>query len=150
MSSQSVPRSPAASWSHDLLLLGLFFGALNLFMLGRLPLANPDEARYAEIPREMIATGDWVTPRLNDTPYFEKPPLVYWCVGLSRIVFGSGEFAARLTPALFAIGGILLTYAAADGWTGARPDWPQPWCSGRRCSISFSRARCSWTWRWPS
>lgn len=99
-------------WTTDLLMLGFFFGALTLFALGRLPLANPDEARYAEIPREMALRGDWVTPRLNDTPYFEKPPLVYWTVGLSRAAFGPGEFAVRLTPAWFGLGGIVLTYAA--------------------------------------
>jgi 4-amino-4-deoxy-L-arabinose transferase-like glycosyltransferase len=102
---------PRAAWIRDALLLLLFFGALNFFMLGRLPLANPDEARYAEIPREMVARGDWVTPRLNDTVYFEKPPLVYWTVAISRTLFGPGEFAARLTPTLFGLGGILLTYA---------------------------------------
>jgi 4-amino-4-deoxy-L-arabinose transferase-like glycosyltransferase len=108
----------AAFWTRDLLLLALAFGALNLFLLGRLPLANPDEGRYAEIPREMLATGDWVTPRLNATPYYEKPPLVYWTVGLSRVLFGPGEFAVRLTPALFGLGGVLLTYAAARGLYG--------------------------------
>jgi 4-amino-4-deoxy-L-arabinose transferase-like glycosyltransferase len=94
-------------------LLALVVGALNLFFLGRLPLANPDEGRYAEIPREMLARGDWVTPRLNETPYFEKPPLVYWTVGLARLLFGPGEFSVRLTPALFGLAGVLLTYAAA-------------------------------------
>ena len=107
------PASPATGgWGRDVWLLLLAFGALNFFLLGRLPLANPDEARYGEIPREMIAAGDWVTPRLNDVPYFEKPPLVYWTVAVSRVWFGPGDFAARLTPALFGLGGILLTYIA--------------------------------------
>jgi 4-amino-4-deoxy-L-arabinose transferase-like glycosyltransferase len=105
------PATPG--WGRDLLLLALCFGALNFFLLGRLPLANPDESRYGEIPREMLARGDWVTPYLNGVPYFEKPPLVYWTVGLSRLVFGPADWAARLTPALFGLGGILLTYAAA-------------------------------------
>lgn len=100
------------NWTADLLLLALFFGGLNFFALGRLPLANPDEARYAQIPREMAARGDWVTPWLNDTPYFEKPPLVYWMVGASRALLGSSEWVARLTPALFGLAGIGLTYAA--------------------------------------
>jgi 4-amino-4-deoxy-L-arabinose transferase-like glycosyltransferase len=95
-----------------LLILILFFGAFNLFALGRLPLANPDEARYAEIAREMRARGDWVTPTLNATRYFEKPPLVFWLAGLARSAFGPGEMAARLTPALFGLGGIVLTYGA--------------------------------------
>jgi 4-amino-4-deoxy-L-arabinose transferase-like glycosyltransferase len=109
--SASMPA--AGGWGCDLGLLVVIFGALTLMMLGRVPLANPDEARYAEIPREMIASGDWVTPRLNGVPYFEKPPLVYWCVAACRLAFGPGEMAARLTPALFAIAGVLITYAAA-------------------------------------
>ncbi len=104
--------SPGAAWCRDVLVLALVVGALNLFLLGRLPLANPDESRYAEIPREMLVHNDWVTPRLNATPYFEKPPLVYWTVGFFRVVFGPGEFSMRLTPALFGLAGVLLTYAA--------------------------------------
>ena len=53
------------SWTRDLLLLTLAFGALFFFRLGSYPLSNPDEGRYAEIPREMVASGDYVTPRLN-------------------------------------------------------------------------------------
>lgn len=81
--------------------------------LGSSPLPNPDESRYAEIPREMLATGDWVTPRLNGVNYFEKPPLLYWLVAASQQVLGANEWAVRAVPALFALGGVLLTYAAA-------------------------------------
>ncbi len=51
----------------------------------------PDEARYAEIPREMLVTGDWTTPRLNDLKYFEKPPFQYWLTAMSFAVFGEDE-----------------------------------------------------------
>ncbi len=56
----------------QLLSFWFFLGLLPLFMR---PLWEPDEARYAEIPREMLALGDWLTPRLNYVLYFEKPPL---------------------------------------------------------------------------
>ncbi|MEO5957723.1 MAG: phospholipid carrier-dependent glycosyltransferase [Opitutaceae bacterium] len=102
----------SGTW-RDVALLGVAFGLLYFFALGRLPLANPDEARYAQIPREMMAAGDWATPRLNGTRYFEKPPLVYWAVGAAQKFFGPREWAARLTPAIFALGGVLLTYGAA-------------------------------------
>jgi 4-amino-4-deoxy-L-arabinose transferase-like glycosyltransferase len=109
----SLPSAPAAHWRRDLLLLALLFGALYFFCLGRAPLDNPDEGRYAEIPREMLATGDWVTPRLDGVNYFEKPPLIYWAIAASIRVFGPGEGAVRAIPALFGLGGVLLTYAAA-------------------------------------
>jgi 4-amino-4-deoxy-L-arabinose transferase-like glycosyltransferase len=96
-----------------LLLLVLGCGALNFFLLGQLPLANSDEPRYAQIPLEMQAAGDWVIGRLNEVPYLEKPPLVYWMVGLCHRVFGPGEWSMRLTPALSGLALVLLAYAAA-------------------------------------
>ena len=109
--------APAASgpvpWSRDLLLLALAFGALFFFRLGSYPLSNPDEGRYAEIPREMVASGDFITPRLNGVNYFEKPPLVYWTTAVCLKVFGASEWSMRTTPALFALLGVLVTYAAA-------------------------------------
>ena len=104
--------SPAPSWGRDLWLLALIFGALFAVELGTAPLANPDESRYAEIPREMVATGDWVTPRLDGVVYFEKPPLVYWMGAGLQEVFGANDWAMRAIPAGFALGGLLLTYAA--------------------------------------
>jgi 4-amino-4-deoxy-L-arabinose transferase-like glycosyltransferase len=112
------PTAPSPShaeipWWRDLVLLSLVFGALLAWKLGSAPLANPDEGRYAEVPREMVASGDWVTPRLNGVPYFEKPPLVYWAVAMCEKVLGPSEWSLRLTPAAFALAGILMAYAAA-------------------------------------
>ena len=53
---------------------------LLVFEPGKVPLFEPDEGRYAEIPREMLAARDFLTPRLNGVLYFEKPPLYYWSV----------------------------------------------------------------------
>ena len=60
------------------------------------PLFDPDEGRYAEIPREMAVGGDWVTPHLNDLKYFEKPPLQYWTTAATYEVFGFGQLTSRL------------------------------------------------------
>ena len=77
--------------------LWLFLGLLPLFMR---PLWEPDEARYAEIPREMLALGDWLTPRLNYVLYFEKPPLQYWLSAAAMRLLGLQPFVARLPLAL--------------------------------------------------
>ncbi|MDP1831891.1 MAG: glycosyltransferase family 39 protein [Geothrix sp.] len=80
-----------------LIAIWFFLGLLPLLVR---PLWEPDEGRYAEIAREMLATGDWLTPRLNGVLYFEKPPLQYWLSALSMKLFGLNGAAARLPLAL--------------------------------------------------
>jgi 4-amino-4-deoxy-L-arabinose transferase-like glycosyltransferase len=75
-------------------------------------LIKPDEGRYAEIPREMAASGDWVTPRLNDLKYFEKPPLQYWATATAYTVFGEHQWTSRLWAALTGFAGLLLVWFA--------------------------------------
>lgn len=78
-------------------------------------LSEPDEARYAEIAREMLVLGDWVTPHLNFVKYFEKPPLVYWGTAAAFAGLGVGEFTARLPSLLSGLATIALTvWVAAD------------------------------------
>jgi len=76
------------------------FCCLYLLPLGFRPMTVPDESRYSEIPREMIASGDWVVPRLNGVRYFEKPILGYWVNAVSITIFGQNRFAVRLPAAL--------------------------------------------------
>ncbi|MFH1726470.1 MAG: glycosyltransferase family 39 protein, partial [Elusimicrobiota bacterium] len=71
------------------------------------PLWEVDDARYAEIPREMVESGDWLTPSLNYVDYVEKPPLIYWLGAASYRIFGVGEAAARIPLALLAVLGML-------------------------------------------
>ncbi len=83
------------------------------FHLGRYGLWEPDESRYAEIAREMLAMHDFVVPHLNYVSYIEKPPLLYWLTVCWMKLFGVNELAARLTPAIAAVGGTLATYVFA-------------------------------------
>jgi len=71
--------------------------------LGAIGFVGPDEPRYAWIARDMVETGDWVTPRLYGKPWFEKPVLYYWGAALSFRLFGVSEAAARFPSALAAL-----------------------------------------------
>ncbi|HVU16143.1 MAG TPA: glycosyltransferase family 39 protein [Candidatus Didemnitutus sp.] len=114
----ATPTSPTSTATEigrvgsDLLILIALSALLFGLRLGTAPLANPDEGRYAEIPREMLARNDWVTPHLDGVNYFEKPPLVYWVTAASIRTFGQAEWAVRIVPAAFALVGVLLTFAA--------------------------------------
>jgi 4-amino-4-deoxy-L-arabinose transferase-like glycosyltransferase len=118
-----VPAGPSPRVSRAwVLAFGLVIGVTYFATIGRYALAEPDEPRYAEIPREMIELGDWLTPHLNYVKYFEKPPLVYWLTAISFEAFGIHEWTARLWPALFGLVGIVMASvlgrAMFDAWTG--------------------------------
>ena len=87
--------------------------------LGKPALWEPDEGRYAEIAREMVVSGDYVTPRDDFELYFEKPPLVYWANAASIKIFGVNEFAVRLPAALFSVGQVVVTAGLAEVMFGA-------------------------------
>ena len=94
------------SWLWIAALLAIWFS----IFLGNRPFATPDEGRYVEIPREMVSTGNYITPRLNGVKYFEKPPLFYWIQAINIKTFGLQEWAMRLATVLFAVLGCLGTY----------------------------------------
>lgn len=93
----------------SLVLLAVCLAVIWFGTLHQRKLINPDEGRYAEIPREMVASGDWLTPRLNGIKYFEKPALQYWTTAIAYEVFGEHEGSARLWSALCGFLGILAT-----------------------------------------
>jgi 4-amino-4-deoxy-L-arabinose transferase-like glycosyltransferase len=101
-----------------LLLAALWFGFLELRGL-----YFPDEGRYAEIPREMVASADWVTPRLNGIPYFEKPPLQYWATASVFAIAGEDEWTARLAPAVAGLLAVFAVWATARRLFSQRAGW---------------------------
>ena len=102
-------KSKALVWS-----LLAAFTIVWLYVLGIRTLVPPDEGRYAEMAREMLASGDWVTTRLNGIKYFEKPPLQTWMNALSFAAFGLGEWQARLWTGLCGLLGVVLTAHAGS------------------------------------
>jgi hypothetical protein len=107
--------SSVASW-----LLVVCLPALLLYPCMSFYLFEPDEGRYAEIPREMLERGEWTVPYLQGEPYLDKPPLLYWLVMLSYMVFGVHDWAARLVPAIAVHACIVATYALGRRSLGER------------------------------
>lgn len=106
--------------NRGLLLLLALTLLLTVLQLETTPFFEPDEGRYAEIPREMLATGEFVTPHLNGVLYFEKPPLLYWSVAASMFLLGQNEWAARLPGMLATVAMVLMAAAFAGRRWGAR------------------------------
>lgn len=110
---ESSPRWLTTPWLMGVLAAGwliLWFAGLGLR-----PLGEPDEARYAEVAREMLASGNWLTPKLDGFNFFDKPVLHYWATGIFYALFGVHEWTARLWVALTGLLSI-----AAVGWASRR------------------------------
>lgn len=93
-------------------MLLLLLAAMLFFFRLNAPLLEPQESRYAEIPRQMLQEGRFLVPVLHGEPYLDKPPLLYWLVMGTYTVFGVHDWAARLVPGLAGLLTVLLTY----GW----------------------------------
>ena len=87
---------------REIVLLGGLCGFLFFFRLCGFGLLGPDEPRYAQVAREMLARGDWVTPVLYHHTWLEKPILLYWGEMLSYAIFGVSDWAARIPSAVAA------------------------------------------------
>ncbi len=102
------------------LVLVLLLPAALLYPTRGFHLLEPDEGRYAQIPKEMLHSGSWVVPTLQGEPYLDKPPLMYWLVALSYKAFGITPEAARLVPALCVHLTILAVYLIGRRSVGER------------------------------
>jgi 4-amino-4-deoxy-L-arabinose transferase-like glycosyltransferase len=141
-----APTSPSGSTSRerrrDLVALALLAALLFLPALGRRDLWNPDEPRYGQVAREMVASGDYLVPHFNGRLYTQKPPLMFWSMAASGFLLGGiDETAVRLPSALAAIGAVLLVY-----WLGLRLfDRRSGWLAAivfATCAKVMWQARC--------
>jgi 4-amino-4-deoxy-L-arabinose transferase-like glycosyltransferase len=102
----------------------LLISVLTFFLgLGRQAITDADEAYYAEASREMVESGDWLTPHFNYTDRWQKPVLYYWLTSATFLVLGPTEFAARFWSAMSGLGLVLLTWVAARRWGGEATAW---------------------------
>jgi 4-amino-4-deoxy-L-arabinose transferase-like glycosyltransferase len=95
------------------LLLLFFYLVLLVLPTGIVPLFETTEARYGEIAREMIATGNWLEPLFNGIKHFHKPPLAYWLTGAGMKLFGQNDFGARFCGILAAVVAVFFLYRLA-------------------------------------
>jgi 4-amino-4-deoxy-L-arabinose transferase-like glycosyltransferase len=139
MNTAPLPRTPLA-WLPHIWQRVLFTGpsatdsavrSLSIAILVILPglllyptlgfrLLEPDEGRYAQIPKEMLVRGEWVVPTLQGEPYLDKPPLMYWLIKIAYLSFGVNESAARIVPALCVHLTILAVYFIGRRSVGER------------------------------
>ena len=116
-SSTAQPSQRHLYWMQGLLLL---VAAVLLLSGLTYPLIDRDETRYAEIPREMLVTGNWLVPQLNFETYYDKPPLMYWACAACYSAFGVSEWSARLVPTLSGLLTLAITIAFGNRFFSAR------------------------------
>jgi dolichol-phosphate mannosyltransferase len=143
-----APRSPSPlpALAFLLLVAGLLF-----FTKLRAPLLEPQEPRYAEIPRQMLQEGNWIVPTLYGEPYLDKPPLLYWLVMASYSLFGVSDQSARLVPGLAGVLTVLTTYlwgrrvaGERAGLCGALVLCLSPGFIYRERMLTFDSVLCLW------
>lgn len=99
--------TPRATPAHTFALLAVTVAVFVLPLGSGLPLLDPDEGLHAAIAREMVERGDWVTPRLLQAPFLDKPVLFFWAQAGSISLLGPSELAVRLPGLLLGLAGAL-------------------------------------------
>jgi 4-amino-4-deoxy-L-arabinose transferase-like glycosyltransferase len=112
LSNSKSHQTSQPSYYTDLLYLIVLMGIFYALWIGAHALFIPDEGRYSEVAREMVASGDYITPRLNGVAFLDKPALYYWLQASAIHLFGLKEWSLRFWPALMGVFGTLITYVA--------------------------------------
>ena len=106
--------SSQSYWLMDLIFIAIVVSLFYAIWIGGYPLFTPDEGRYSEVAREMVATGDYVTPKLNGVPFLDKPVFYYWLQASAILLLGLKESALRFWPAFLGVFGCLMTYLTGN------------------------------------
>lgn len=103
--SEALERAATSPWLLAAALALAFF-----WQLGAVPLYDLDEGAFTEATREMIASGDYITPQKDGEPRYDKPVLIYWLQALSARLLGFNELSLRLPSALAATQWVLVLW----------------------------------------
>ena len=118
----NIGKRPALAVTLSIVWLVLIGGVAFFWHLGSLGLIDETEPLFAEASRQMLVTGDWITPFFNGETRFDKPALIYWCQAIAYSIFGVNEWAVRLPSALAALGLISLGLYTIQ-WYLAKEDY---------------------------
>jgi 4-amino-4-deoxy-L-arabinose transferase-like glycosyltransferase len=110
-------------WLRDIAKLGFIIGLFYALWLGSYALFVPDEGRYSEVAREMVVSGDYITPRSDGVAFLDKPALYYWLQASAIKVFGISEWSLRLWPVLIGVLGTLVLYTSGRLLYSRRTGW---------------------------
>ncbi len=114
---KQLDSKPMTALLTAIVLFSLFVG------LGSVPLFDEDEGAYSEVTREMLQSGDFITPRLNGETFFHKPPMIYWAQSASVRLLGLNEFALRLPSALASFVWAVMLFGFARRHFNGRIAW---------------------------
>ena len=157
---ECIPQTESSLANHCLSilrhpLLWIFLVSVPFYLIGVRALAlNDNDAMYPQIAAEMLHSGDWVTPRLDGVPHFDKPPLVYWLNAISLHLLGQTDAAARVWPVLCACLTILVVGGIGASVYGKRAGWLSalvysgcigPYLYCRVIAVSADIILCLWT-----
>ncbi len=117
----NMAKRPVLAVTLSVLWLILIGGIAYIWHLGSIGLVDETEPLFAEASRQMLVTGDWITPFFNGETRFDKPALIYWCQAIAYAAIGVNEWAVRLPSALAAIGLISLAFYTLV-WQQTRED----------------------------
>lgn len=112
LSRLSKSNASTQTWLIDIAGIVILLGVFYAIWIGSYPLFPPDEGRYPEVAREMVVTGDYITPRLNGVAFLDKPILYYWLQASAIKMFGLNEAALRFWPAFMGVLSCLFVYLA--------------------------------------
>jgi 4-amino-4-deoxy-L-arabinose transferase-like glycosyltransferase len=114
-------KNSSLTWGFSLVWLVLINFVAFIWNLGSTGLIDETEPLFAEAARQMVVTGNWITPYFNEVTRFDKPPLVYWLMAIGYKIIGVNEWAVRLPSALAAIGLTVLSFLVLRKFGFATP-----------------------------